>query len=314
MGTVMLAVGAGAVQAETKILQGYVSPGALQWPEYIANEFGWCKENGVSVELIIARGAVGGAQQLAAGSLNLAYSGFPDFMRATDQGAPQKIVINSIAAPPYSVYAKPAIKSAKDLKGKVVAIGGTKDVTLIYIEAMIKPAGLAKNDLNFVYAKSTQDRFAALMSGGADAAILYPPSSFIAGKNGYTDLGNIETYLKDFPFTVMAVDTRWAAKNREALIGFTKAYGRAVKWLHDTSNKDEAVQLLVKYAKQKADDAAATYDYFIKDIKAFSTDGLISDAAFKKMTDALVEFGDIKRPVPPKSRFIDDSYVKAGWP
>lgn len=314
LGAAILTLATGGAQAQTKILQGYVSPGALQWPEYIAQEFGWFKENGVSVELIIARGAVGGAQQLAAGSLNLAYSGFPDFMRATDQGAPQKIVINGIAAPPYSVYSKPEIKSAEDLKGKVVAIGGTKDVTLIYIEALIKPAGLTKNDLNFVYAKATQDRFAALMSGGADAAILYPPSSFIAGKNGYTDLGNIETYLKDFPFTVVAVDTRWAAKNREAVLGYTRAYGRAIKWLHDTDNKDKAVELLVKHAKQNADDAAATYDYFIKDIKAFSTDGLISDAAFQKMTDALVGFGDIKEPVRPRSDFIDESYVKAAWP
>src|SRR5690606_39001042 len=80
LATAVLALGSSATQAETKILQGYVSPGALQWPEYIASEFGWFKENGVSVELIIARGAVGGAQQLAAGSLNLAYSGFPDFM------------------------------------------------------------------------------------------------------------------------------------------------------------------------------------------------------------------------------------------
>src|SRR5690606_25981337 len=100
----------------------------------------------------------------------------------------------------------------------------------------------------------------------------------------------------------------------DAVIGYTKAYGRAIKWLHDTSNKDKAVALLVKHAKQKAEDAAATYDYFIKDIKAFSTDGLISDTAFKKMSDALVEFGDIKKPVRPKSEFIDDSYVKAGWP
>lgn len=313
VGAATLIFVAGAARAETKILQGYVSPGALQWPEYIATEFGWFKENGVSVELIIARGAVGGAQQLAAGSLNIAYSGFPDFMRATNQGAPEKIFINCVGAPPYSVYSKPDIKNAKDLKGKVVAIGGTKDVTLIYIEALIKPAGLTKKDLNFVYAKATQDRFAALMSGGADAAILYPPSSFIAGQRGYTYLGDIEAYLKDFPFTVMAVDTRWAAKNSEALMGYTRAYGRAVKWLHNTNNKDRAVELLVKYAKQKADDAAATYDYFIKKIHAYSTDGLISDAAYKKMTDALVNFGDLKRPVPSKGKFIDESYVKATW-
>ena len=56
--------------------------------------------------------------------MNIAYSGFPDFIRATNAGAPVKIVINAIGAPPYSVYSKPAIKKISDLKGKIASIGG----------------------------------------------------------------------------------------------------------------------------------------------------------------------------------------------
>ena len=86
-------------------------------------------------------------------------------------------------------------------------------MTLIYMEAFIGSAGLKASDLDFVYAKATPDRLAALLSGGVDAAILYPPSTFRAGAVGYTYLGDIETYLKDFPFTVWAANTNWAAKN-----------------------------------------------------------------------------------------------------
>lgn len=35
----------------SKIVEGFVSNGALQWPEYVATEFGWFKDNGVSVEM-----------------------------------------------------------------------------------------------------------------------------------------------------------------------------------------------------------------------------------------------------------------------
>jgi NitT/TauT family transport system substrate-binding protein len=177
------------VRAESKIVEGFVSNGALQWPEYIASELGWFKENGVSVDLLSV--GPGAAQQLAAGSLNIGYSGFPDFVRATNQGAPVKIVINAVNQPPYAVYAKPAIKSIADLKGRTVSIGGIKDVTLIYMEAFIASAGLKAADLDFVYAKATQDRLAALLSGGADAAILYPPATFRAAAAGYTDLGDM---------------------------------------------------------------------------------------------------------------------------
>ena len=126
----------GKVHAQTQIVEGFVSHGALQWPEYIASEFGWFKESGVSVDMLVV--GAGAAQQVAAGALNLGYSGFPDFIRATNQGAPVKIVLNAISAPPYAVYAKPAIKQIADLKGKTVSIGGTKDVTSI----SRKPASL----------------------------------------------------------------------------------------------------------------------------------------------------------------------------
>jgi ABC-type nitrate/sulfonate/bicarbonate transport system substrate-binding protein len=300
-----------SARAESKIVEGFVSNGALQWPEYVANEFGWFKDNGVSVEMLVV--GSGAAQQLAAGSLNIGYSGFPDFVRAANQGAPIKIIVNAVDQPPYAVYAKPAIKTIVDLKGKTVSIGGSKDVTLIYMEAFIAAAGLRSGDLDLVYAKATQDRLAALLSGGADAAILYPPATFRAAAAGYTDLGDIEAHLKNFPFTVWAVNTDWAAKNRDALLGYIKAYSRAVRWLYDTKNKDQAVDILVKYSKQDRKDTADTYDYFMNELHAFSTTGKLSERGYKKMTDALVNWGDLKAPVPPMSKFFDFSFVDAAW-
>jgi NitT/TauT family transport system substrate-binding protein len=297
--------------AQAQITEGFVSHGALQWPEYIATELGWFKENGVSLDMVVV--GAGAAQQVAAGALNIGYSGFPDFIRATNQGAPLKIVINAISAPPYAVYAKPAIKQIAELKGKTVSIGGTKDVTLIYMEAFIASAGLKASNLDFVYAKATQDRLAALLSGGADAAILYPPSSFRAGAAGYTYLGDIEAYLKDFPFTVWAANTGWAANNREALLAYIRAYSRAVRWLYDAGNKERAVDILVKYSRQDRKDSADTYDYFVSKLHAFSADGRISQTAYKRMTDALVDWGDLKEPVPPASKFFDLSFVEAAW-
>jgi NitT/TauT family transport system substrate-binding protein len=91
------------------------------------------KEHGVEVDMLVV--GAGAAQQVAAGALNLGYSGFPDFIRATNAGAPVKIVINAIGAPPYAVYSKPPIKKISDLKGKVASIGGSKDITLLVLDA-----------------------------------------------------------------------------------------------------------------------------------------------------------------------------------
>ena len=82
------------------------------------------------------------AQQLTAGSIDLALStGLADPIRAIDKGSPIAIVRIEMQAPPYTVLAKPAIKRWADLKGKIISIGGPKDITRIYLERMAIPNG-----------------------------------------------------------------------------------------------------------------------------------------------------------------------------
>src|SRR5213082_69054 len=117
---------AGAAQAQTKIVTGMVAHGPPQWPQYIATELGWFKQDNIELDFVTAGG--GGAQQLAAGALDICHSGYPDFARASLQGAPVKIIINDIVASPYAVFAKPSIKRIADLKGKLISIGGNNDI------------------------------------------------------------------------------------------------------------------------------------------------------------------------------------------
>jgi NitT/TauT family transport system substrate-binding protein len=297
-----------AAHAQTKIVAGMVAHGPAQWPQYIATELGWFKQDNIELDLVSAGG--GGAQQLAAGALNIAHSGFPDFVRASLQGAPVKIIINDIVVPPYGVFAKPGIKRVADLKGKLVSIGGGKDVTLIYMKAFLAPAGLKSSDVDFVYAKAAGDRFSALASGGVDAAILNPPTYFKATSSGFSNLGDIEPYMKDVPFTVWAANTDWAAKNRTALVAFARNYSRGVRWLYDPANKEAAVEILVKHAKQDRRDIVEAYDFLVAKLKSFGADGNLQDAAYRKMADGLIDLGDMKEPVPPKSAIFDGSFVE----
>jgi hypothetical protein len=61
-----------------------------------------------------------------------------------------------------------------------------------------------------------------------------------------------------------------------------RAYSRAIRWLYDPKNKDQAINLLVKYSKQDRKDSADTYDYFVTKLRAFSADGRISDTSYQE--------------------------------
>jgi NitT/TauT family transport system substrate-binding protein len=302
------ALSAGAAQAQTRIITGVVAHGPPQWPQYIAAELGWLKPDNIELDFI-AVGA-GGAQQLAGGSLHVAHSGYPDFARASLQGAAVRIIINDIVASPYAVFAKPGIKQIADLKGKLMSIGGNNDITFIYIKPFLASAGLKTSDVDFVYAKAAADRLSALIAGGIDATILNPPTYFKAISLGFSNLGDTKPYAEDIPFTVWAANMPWAAKNREALTAFARHYKRGVRWLYDPANKQQAVDILLKYARQDRKDVDDAYDYLVAKLKLFGLDGDVSDKTYEKMAEGLVEIGVVKKPYPPKSAIFDGSFVQ----
>jgi NitT/TauT family transport system substrate-binding protein len=302
------ALSAGGAQAQTKIITGMVAHGPPQWPQYIATELGWLKQDNIELDFIVA--GAGGAQQLAAGALDIAHSGYPDFARASLQGAAVRIIINDIVASPYAVFAKPNIKQIADLKGKLMSIGGNNDITFIYIKPFLASAGLKTSDVDFIYAKAAGDRFSALVAGGVDATILNPPTYFKAISLGFSNLGDTKPYAEDIPFTVWAANMPWAAKNREALTAFARNYKRGVRWLYDPANKQQAIDILLKYARQDRKDIDDAYGYLIDKLKLFGLDGDVSDKAYEKMAEGLVEIGVVKKPYPPKSAIFDGSFVQ----
>src|SRR6202030_2868719 len=106
------------------------SPSANLWPVFIGLDKGFFAAENVKPDLIYVPASAAVIQQLAAGSLDVTMStGLVDPIRAVDQGAALALARFEVQAPPYAMMAKSNIKSLKDLKGKVISVGGAKDIT-----------------------------------------------------------------------------------------------------------------------------------------------------------------------------------------
>jgi NitT/TauT family transport system substrate-binding protein len=310
---IALALASTAVSAAETVTLGLVAKLALQWPVYAALEKGYFDRVGVTLDIVTTGGSAKAAQQLAAGAINIGEAGLPDLLRPIEQGAPIKIISYEVAEPPYKLVARKDIHSMAELKGKKVMIGGTKDITLIYLEALAKPAGLQASDFDLLYAGATTARLAALLSGGVDAAILTSPFEFQAIGQGYSDLGSVHKVLPGLPFTAYGVNTAWAPANRSTVVNFLRAVHQGVEWLYDAKNRDEALAILVKATGAKPEDAAKTYDLFFHELHAFRRDGSMPADGFKRLLDAVAQLGDLPKPPPPPAKFVDDSYLKAAF-
>jgi NitT/TauT family transport system substrate-binding protein len=307
------ALAAQSASAADNVTFGVVAKLALQWPVYAALEKGYFDRAGLKLDIVATGGSAKAAQQLAAGAINIGEAGLPDLLRPIEQGAPMKIIAYEVAEPPYKLIGRKDLRSIAELKGKKVMIGGTKDITLIYLEALAKPAGLKASDFDLLYAGATTARFAALVSGGVDASILTSPFDFQAIGQGYSDLGSVHKVLPGLPFTGYGVNTAWGAANRNSVVNFLRAVHQGVEWLYDSKNRDEAVAILVKATGAKQDDAAKTYDLFLHELRAFRRDGTMPAEGFRRLLDAVAELGDLPKPPPPAGKFMDDSYLKAAF-
>ena len=87
--------------------------------------------------------------------------------------------------------------------------------------------GLKKGDYDTLSAGVAAARYAALQAGVVDAAMVLPPLNFHAAKAGYPTIGLPYDYVKDIPFTGMAVHRAWARRTRMSCAVFSSRPTRA---------------------------------------------------------------------------------------
>jgi ABC-type nitrate/sulfonate/bicarbonate transport system substrate-binding protein len=286
-------VAPGARAANSITVGAVGSASAALWPVDIGLAKGFFTAEGVAVDLVFAPSNAGVLQQLAAGSLNMSItSGLVDPIRAINQGAPVAIVRIEGQVPPYALLAKPAIKSIKELNGKTIIVGGAKDITRTYLDRMMSPSGIKPGEYDLVYAGATSARFAALQSGAADAAILFPPFNFHAEAGGFNSLGLVVDYAKNLPFMGTTVNRQWATDNKQRLQKYLAAFTKAALWFNDQSNREEAIKILVDVTHGARDDIEKSYDFYRK-INFFETTGKVSKAKIGEIVKVLKDGGDI---------------------
>ena len=272
------------------------SPSANLWPLFIGIDKGFFTAENIKPDLVYIPSSAAVIQQLSAGSLDMTMStGIVDPIRAIDQGAAIALTRFEVQVPPYALLAKSSIKSLKDLKGKLISVGGPKDITRLYVDRMLASQGLKTGDYDYVYAGATTARAQALLGGAVDAAILLPPSNFQVQNQGYNDLGLAMKYAPELAFSGTVVNKAWAARSADALKRVLAAQNKSIEYLYDAKNRADAVRILVKVSGQKMDDVEKSYDFFNNN-NFFDRTGKISRPKMNALIDALVALGDVKTP------------------
>ena len=289
-----------ASRAAETITFGHVgAPSAIVWPIYIGLDQGFFDQSGIKLDIVFTRSSAQVLQQLAAGALDMGDTGAFDPVRGVNEGAAVAILTIEAGPGPFSLLAKPEIKSIKELKGKTISVGAVTDIARVYLDRMLEANGMKDSDVDALPTNSTAARLAALESKAVDAAMLSAPASFKAASDGFATLGLAADYVKDFPFGTINVGRDWAGGHGALIKRFMTAYLRSVAWFYDEKNRDHAVAIMAKESKTSPEDNAQSYDYYRK-IGFFARDAKVSTAALKSLVAVLRQMGEIKTELPPE--------------
>jgi NitT/TauT family transport system substrate-binding protein len=306
LGSLICAFAASPSSAQLRKVRFSVSAASIaEVPFRIAQVKGFYREEGLDVEVIMIRGAVG-MQALLGGSVDYT-SASGSTIAAAVRGIPVKLVFIASAKPQFDLIAQPQIRSVADLKGKNVGISSRGGAIDLLTQLIVQKNGLVPNkDVISLVIGGQEDTVLALRTGRIAAALLTPPRPLILQREGFRRLAYSGDYMPSYPSGGIGVTDEKIKTAPNDVLAFVKGSVRGLQFARQ--NRAEAMKILAGYFSIK--DQALTEEFFELYLSRLPADGSADDAWMK----GAIEFtqkslGDSSKAVPP-SQVFDFSFVR----
>lgn len=306
--------GSAALEPKT-ITLGAVGNTLSDGPFFVAEAKGFFEAERLTVDRVIVGQSAGVCQNLVARAVDMGNCSLNDMVQAVEAGGAPLVAVmtQTFTSLDYGVNVKPGLSSWADLRGKTVIVGGPQDNTVFFFRTMARAAGLRDDEYDFQYAGSTPSRYAALKSGGVDAAILTDPFDFQADQEGYRKLDSlVPKFLNANNYAGVSTAARsdWAKEHADEITRWIRAYTRAVRWMYDPANREEVFAILGPVLNLNQESFDHIYQKNFADGQMWSPDGRITETGMQGVLKALAELGFLQEPLPPAGKFFDMTYVE----
>lgn len=244
-----------------KIIADYGGTSGFQAALWSAKEGGFFVKYGLDVDLVMIPGGTQSMQALISGGTLFSQSSAAAPIHSRLGGSDVVLVATSINKYPFSVVARPAIKTPADLAGKklgVVRLGGSNESALRKVLSLwdINP-----KTVTFLQAGEAANRLVALSTGNLDATVLAPPYTLKARSLKMTILADLNALPIYYPQSSVAVRESTLEKSPQTVKNFLKAYMEGVHLFR--TNRAEGLKILARYMRTGGKEILEeTYDYF----------------------------------------------------
>ena len=297
-------------------LELIVFPGGFNWPLWIAQDKGFFTDNGLEVKITPTPGSVFQIQNLMAGKFDIAFSNYDNvvgYMEGQGEAPlpepPDLFVFMAVQYGAVRLVANPEIKTIAELKGKSVAVDAATTGYAFVLYKMLQQAGVNEGEYTVDKVGSTSQRAEALMQNKTSATILTTPLEILPESKGYRRLANATEAVGPYQAVSGVARRSWAKEHKAELVGFIKAYVRALDWIARPENKAEAIAIYRKQIPAASEASAAkALEVLVESGEGFAKRAKLDPAAMATVLKLRSEFGKPQKTLTDVNKYVDESY------
>ena len=217
-------------------------------PFWLAQDLKLFEREGLRSELLYINAGPRAMAAILAGEVQVSLSGVNSIVSAFAQGGDPVALAGTVNTINVSLFARPEIRTAEDLRGKKIGItrfGGLTDVAVVYA---LKRWNLQPGkDVAIIQIGDASSLLGALAGNSVQAAGLQAPFTIRAAQLGYRELIDLSKSGLQYQNTVVLSTRSFVKRAPETVRKFMRAYSTALAVYH--TQKDTTLKVMSKYLK-----------------------------------------------------------------
>ena len=270
-----------AASAPTRVVIGYPSPTPRVAPLWIAQDLDFFGKYGLTAQLVLVRNNQMLTAGLAAGDIDVGYTGGTTVLGAAAAGVELKLIVSFVSRGRGYLIVRPDIKKPADLAGKRVGVQSIGGTLWMYVMLTLEQLGLdtSRDRINLLVIGDQTIIVQALESQVVDAAVL-TSSTYIPGlkQKGFSVLTEVTPAMAA---TGIVARKSSLQKNPETFENIMKALIEAEYYVLAPGNKSRVVKTIM--TRLKLSDPSSAEEGLADVIKEFEPKPYPSIEGLKNM-------------------------------
>jgi ABC-type nitrate/sulfonate/bicarbonate transport system substrate-binding protein len=212
----------------------------------VAKDTGIFAKNGIDAQLIFFTGGTTAILALVSGDVPVTQVSGPGLVNSALAGSDAVFIAAGTTSLNYVLMGKPGVKATEQLKGGTLAISRFGSATDSIARFALRRIGLTPGkDVTLIQVGSGPERLSAVLTGKVTAAVINPPSSFVAEKRGLAVIADVAQMGLVFQHTGAATTKRFIKEHPDTVRRYVKSHVEAVHRMW--TDREASIRALGRY-------------------------------------------------------------------